>query len=149
MRRALYASKVVAYAQGFDQINVGSHDYDWGIDPGAMAMIWRGGCIIRARFLERIKQAYDDQPELPSLLLAPYFQDAVGQAQDSWRRVVSTSATLGIPAPGFATALSYYDGLRASDCPPLSSRDCVTSSGPTRTAGSTGTGRGTPSGRRT
>ena len=86
VRRALYASKVVAYAQGFDQINVGSRDYDWGIDPGAMAMIWRGGCIIRARFLERIKQAYDDQPELPSLLLAPYFQDAVGQAQDSWRR---------------------------------------------------------------
>ena len=82
-----------------------------------MAMIWRGGCIIRARFLERIKQAYDDQPELPSLLLAPYFQDAVGQAQDSWRRVVSTSATLGIPAPGFATALSYYDGLRRERLP--------------------------------
>ncbi len=117
VRRALYASKVVAYAQGFDQINVGSRDYDWGIDPGAMAMIWRGGCIIRARFLDRIKQAYDDQPELPSLLLAPYFQDAVGEAQDAWRRVVSTSAMLGIPAPGFATALSYYDGLRRERLP--------------------------------
>jgi 6-phosphogluconate dehydrogenase len=117
VRRALYASKVVAYAQGFDQINAGSRQYDWNIDPGAMATIWRGGCIIRARFLDRIKQAYDDDAQLPSLLLDPYFREAVTDAQDSWRRVVTASATLGIPTPGFATALSYYDGLRRERLP--------------------------------
>ena len=77
VRRALYASKVVAYAQGFDQIIAGSHEYDWEVDRGAMATIWRGGCIIRARFLNRIREAYDADPDLPSLLVAPYFADAV------------------------------------------------------------------------
>ena len=117
VRQALYASKVVAYAQGFDQITAASEEYDWGIDRGAMATIWRGGCIIRARFLDRIRQAYDDVPDLASLLVAPYFTDAVGQAQDGWRRVVAGAAQNGIPVPGFASALSYYDGLRAPRLP--------------------------------
>ena len=77
VRQALYASKVVAYAQGFDQIAAGSEEYGWDIDRGAMATIWRGGCIIRARFLDRIREAYDDDPALPSLLVAPYFAAAV------------------------------------------------------------------------
>ncbi|MGN7131680.1 NADP-dependent phosphogluconate dehydrogenase [Rhodococcoides corynebacterioides] len=117
IRSALYASKVIAYAQGFDQIAAGSNEYDWNLHPGDLATIWRGGCIIRARFLNRIKDAYDENPELPSLVLAPYFRDAVENAVDSWRRVVSTATLLGIPVPGFASALSYYDGLRAERLP--------------------------------
>src|SRR6476469_4522414 len=87
VRRALYASKVVAYAQGFDQIIAGSKEYDWSVDPGAMATIWRGGCIIRARFLNRIREAYEADPDLPSLLVAPYFADAVRDGVDSWRQI--------------------------------------------------------------
>jgi 6-phosphogluconate dehydrogenase len=117
VRRALYASKVVAYAQGFDQITAGSEAYGWNVDRGAMATIWRGGCIIRARFLDRIRQAYDRDPQLPSLLLDGYFRDAVADAQDSWRRVVATAATLGVPVPGFASSLSYYDALRRERLP--------------------------------
>ncbi|WP_068147823.1 NADP-dependent phosphogluconate dehydrogenase [Rhodococcoides corynebacterioides] len=117
IRSALYASKVIAYAQGFDQIAAGSAEYDWDLHPGDLATIWRGGCIIRARFLNRIKDAYDENPELPSLILAPYFREAVENAVDSWRRVVSTATLLGIPVPGFASALSYYDGLRAERLP--------------------------------
>jgi 6-phosphogluconate dehydrogenase len=117
VRRALYASKVVAYAQGFDQITAGSEEYGWDIDRGAMATIWRGGCIIRARFLDRIKQAYDETSTPPSLLLAPYFQDAVAEGQQSWRQVVAEAARLGVPIPGFASALSYYDGLRQERLP--------------------------------
>ncbi|MBY6366034.1 NADP-dependent phosphogluconate dehydrogenase [Rhodococcoides corynebacterioides] len=117
IRSALYASKVIAYAQGFDQIAAGSAEYDWNLHPGDLATIWRGGCIIRARFLNRIKDAYDENPELPSLILAPYFREAVENAVDSWRRVVSTATLLGIPVPGFASALSYYDGLRAERLP--------------------------------
>ena len=115
--RALYASKIVAYAQGFDQIAAGSADYDWNLHPGDLATIWRGGCIIRARFLNRIKDAYDDNAELPSLILAPYFRDAIENAIDSWRRVVITAASLGIPVPAFASSLSYYDALRAERLP--------------------------------
>jgi len=117
VRRALYASKVVAYAQGFDQITAGSEAYGWDVDRGAMATIWRGGCIIRARFLDRIRQAYDAEPDLPSLLLDDYFREALTTGQDSWRRVVATAATLGIPAPGFSSALAYYDGLRRHRLP--------------------------------
>ncbi|GAB2667787.1 NADP-dependent phosphogluconate dehydrogenase [Gordonia jinhuaensis] len=114
---ALYASKVVAYAQGFDQIRAGSAEYDWNVDPGALATIWRGGCIIRAKFLNRIVDAYRDDPDLPSLLLAPYFREAVSAGLDSWRRVVATASTMGIPVPAFASSLSYYDGLRAERLP--------------------------------
>jgi 6-phosphogluconate dehydrogenase len=117
VRRALYASKVVAYAQGFDHIQAGSDEYGWHIDRGAMATIWRGGCIIRARFLNRIREAYDDNPGLPSLLVAPYFARAVSEGIDSWRRVVAEAAQVGVPSPAFSSSLAYYDGLRRDRLP--------------------------------
>jgi 6-phosphogluconate dehydrogenase len=117
VEQALFASKIVAYAQGFQQIQAASAEYGWDIDPGAMARIWRDGCIIRAKFLEYIRVAYDKQPQLQSLLVDDYFLDAVSGAQDAWRKVVATAAQQGIPAPGFATALAYYDGLRAKRLP--------------------------------
>lgn len=117
IRAALYASKIVAYAQGFDQIAAGSTEYGWNVDRAALATIWRGGCIIRAQFLNRIKEAYDADPALPSLILAPYFRQAIEAGIDSWRRVVVTATRLGIPIPAFASSLSYYDGLRAERLP--------------------------------
>ncbi|MDX6282929.1 MAG: 6-phosphogluconate dehydrogenase [Kribbellaceae bacterium] len=117
VRHALYSSKLVAYAQGFDAIRAASDQYGWDIDLGAMATIWRGGCIIRARFLDRIKEAYDRDAALPSLLVDDYFKEAIVSGQDAWRRVVATAATAGVPAPGFSAALSYYDGLRAERLP--------------------------------
>jgi 6-phosphogluconate dehydrogenase len=117
VRRALYASKVVAYAQGFDHIAAGSAEYGWDVDRGAMATIWRGGCIIRARFLNRIREAYDEKATLPSLLVAPYFADAVRTGVDAWRRVVAQAAIVGIPTPAFSSSLAYYDGLRRDRLP--------------------------------
>lgn len=117
VRQALYASKIVAYAQGFNQIQAGSAEYGWNVTPGDLATIWRGGCIIRAKFLNRIKEAFDTDPDLVSLLAAPYFRNAVEAAIDSWRRVVTTAVSLGIPAPGFSSALAYYDGLRTERLP--------------------------------
>jgi 6-phosphogluconate dehydrogenase len=117
VEQALFASKIVAYAQGFQQIQAASKEYDWDIDPGAMAKIWRAGCIIRAKFLEYIRSAYDKSPQLPTLLVDDYFLDAVSGAQQGWRRVVALAAEQGIPAPGFASALAYYDGLRAKRLP--------------------------------
>jgi 6-phosphogluconate dehydrogenase len=117
VHRALYASKVVAYAQGFDHIQAGSLEYDWHIDRGAVATIWRGGCIIRARFLNRIREAYDRDPDLPSLLVAPYFVEAVSAGLQSWRRVVADAAAAGVPAPAFSSCLAYYDGLRRDRLP--------------------------------
>jgi len=117
VRRALYASKVVAYAQGFDHIAAGSAEYGWDIDRGAMATIWRGGCIIRARFLDRIRTAYDENPGLPSLLVARYFADAVRDGVDSWRQIVAQAAMTGIPSPAFSSSLAYYDGLRRDRLP--------------------------------
>jgi 6-phosphogluconate dehydrogenase len=112
IRDALYASKVVAYAQGFDQLAAASEEYDWDLKLGDLATIWRGGCIIRARFLDRIRETYEQHPDLPNLLLAPYFRDAVAASQDAWRRVVGTAVQLGVPVPAFASALAYYDGYR-------------------------------------
>ena len=117
VRNALYASKIVAYAQGFDHIQAGSTEYGWSIDPGAMATIWRGGCIIRARFLDRIRAAYADNPRLESLLVAPYFADAVKAGADSWRRVVATAVHAGIPTPTFSSSLAYLDALRRPRLP--------------------------------
>jgi 6-phosphogluconate dehydrogenase len=117
VRKALYASKVVAYAQGFDQIAAGSAEYGWNIDRGAMATIWRGGCIIRARFLNRIREAYDADPDLPSLLVAPYFAEAVSDGVDSWRRIVVAAAQAAIPTPSFSSSLAYFDGLRRPRLP--------------------------------
>ncbi|MFC5799883.1 NADP-dependent phosphogluconate dehydrogenase [Streptomyces formicae] len=117
VEQALYASKIVSYTQGFHQIQAGSDAYDWGIDPGAVASIWRAGCIIRAAFLDRIRAAYDTQPELPSLLSDKQFAEEIGAAQDDWRAVVADTARQGVPAPGFAAALAYYDALRARRLP--------------------------------
>lgn len=117
VRQALYASKIVAYAQGFNQIAAGSEEYNWDVKPGDLATIWRGGCIIRAQFLNRVKEAFAEQPDLPTLIAAPYFRDAVEKGIDSWRRVVITATALGIPVPGFASSLSYYDGLRTDRLP--------------------------------
>jgi 6-phosphogluconate dehydrogenase len=117
VRQALYASKIVAYAQGFDQIAAASAEYDWGIDLGSCSALWRAGCIIRARFLDRITEAWRSDPELPTLLAAPEFTKIVTDAQDAWRRVVATAALAGIPTPGFSSALAYYDGLRSRRLP--------------------------------
>jgi len=116
VRLALYASKIVAYAQGFDHIAAAGRDYGWDIDRGAVATIWRGGCIIRARFLDRIREAYASAAPT-SLLLDPGFSAALAQAQEAWRRVVGTAAALGVPTPGFSSALAYYDGLRRDRLP--------------------------------
>ena len=117
VEQALYASKLVAYAQGWNMMDVGSREYDWGIDLGQIAVIWRGGCIIRAAFLDRIRAAYADNPHLPTLLADEEFGKDLATAQDSWRNVVATAARLGIPVPGFSAALAYYDALRADRLP--------------------------------
>ncbi|MGW1894703.1 NADP-dependent phosphogluconate dehydrogenase [Streptomyces sp. NPDC002004] len=117
VEQALYASKIVSYTQGFHEIAAGSAEYDWDIDLGAVASIWRGGCIIRAAFLDRIRAAYDTRPDLPSLLSDKTFAEEIGAAQDDWRDVVSTAARQGVPTPGFAAALAYYDALRAERLP--------------------------------
>jgi len=117
IEQALYASKLVSYAQGWNMMDVGRRDYDWGIDLGKIATIWRGGCIIRAAFLDRIRAAYAANPELPTLLADEEFGKDLADAQDSWRNVVATAARLGIPVPGFSAALAYYDALRAERLP--------------------------------
>ena len=117
VRLALFASKIVAYSQGFDEIRAGAAQYDWTIDLGAVSKIWRAGCIIRAQFLNRIADAYAETPDLPVLLTAPYFVDALTRAQGAWRRIVSAAATAGILAPAFSSSLAYYDGLRAERLP--------------------------------
>jgi 6-phosphogluconate dehydrogenase len=117
VRQALYASKICSYAQGFVQLRAAAAEHQWPLRFGAIALLWRGGCIIRAVFLERIKEAFDADPDLENLLLAPYFTQAVEKAQPAWRNVVKTAIELGIPTPAFATALAYYDGYR-SECLP-------------------------------
>ena len=117
VRLALYASKVVAYAQGFDEIQAASDEYAWSVDRGAMARIWRGGCIIRARFLNRITEAYEREPGLVSLLVDPYFSAEVAKGVQAWRRVVSRAALAGIPVPAFGSSLSYFDALRSERLP--------------------------------
>lgn len=117
VRHALYASKICSYAQGYVQLQAAAKEYDWPLKLGEIALLWRGGCIIRAVFLERIKEAFsvDEPPE--NLLLAPYFSAAVHRAQASWRNVVMTAAQLGIPTPAFSSALAYYDGYRSERLP--------------------------------
>ena len=117
VRAALYASKVVAYAQGFDQIAAGAEAHGWDIDLGEVATIWRGGCIIRAQFLDRIKEAYADEPDLTTLLTTAYFADAVKDGVDAWREVVATAARGGVPTPAFSSSLAYFDGLRRDRLP--------------------------------
>jgi 6-phosphogluconate dehydrogenase len=117
VRQALYASKIVAYAQGFDHIAAGSAEYNWAIDLGAMATIWRGGCIIRAKFLDRIREAYAADPGLTTLLVAPYFADAVASGIEAWRRVLAIAIRAGLPAPVFSSSLAYLDALRRPRLP--------------------------------
>ena len=117
IRQALYASKICSYAQGYVQLQAAAAEHDWPLKFGPIAMLWRGGCIIRAVFLERIKEAFDADPDLENLLLAPYFTEAVRKAQGAWRNVVATAVDLGIPAPAFSAALAYYDGYRSERLP--------------------------------
>ncbi|MBA7644261.1 6-phosphogluconate dehydrogenase, NADP(+)-dependent, decarboxylating [subsurface metagenome] len=109
---ALYASKICSYAQGFAMMAAAVKEYDWKLNFGEISMIWRGGCIIRAHFLNRIKEAFDRNVNLANLLLDPYFKEIVENAQQSWRKVVITAAELGIPVPAFSSALNYYDSYR-------------------------------------
>lgn len=117
VRLALYASKVIAYSQGFDAIVAGAEQYGWDIKEGEIAKIWRGGCIIRAAFLNRITHAYAENPGLVALVTAPFFVDVMAKAQTAWRNVVADAATAGIPTPAFSSSLAYYDGLRADRLP--------------------------------
>jgi 6-phosphogluconate dehydrogenase len=117
VRDALYASKIVAYAQGFEHLRAGSKEFAWNLDLGALATIWRGGCIIRAQFLDRIKDAYAESPDLPNLMLAPFFQQALASAQKPWRSVVKQAIDQGVPIPAFASSLAYYDGYRRARGP--------------------------------
>lgn len=117
VEQALYASKIVAYTQGFHEIAAGSEQYDWNIDLGRIAAIWRGGCIIRAAFLDRITSAYEAQPRLPSLISDKSFAEEIAAAQNDWRTVISTAVTQGVPTPAFAATLAYYDSLRAERLP--------------------------------
>ena len=114
---ALYASKICTYAQGFTLLAQAAREYRWNLNYGNIAMIWRGGCIIRAHFLERIKEAYEQQPALTNLLLAPYFKTIIEKTQANWRRAVMAAAELGIPAPAFSSALNYYDSYRRERLP--------------------------------
>ncbi len=117
IRQALYASKICSYAQGFVQLREAAREYQWPLDFGSIALLWRGGCIIRAVFLDRIKEAFDADPNLENLLLAPYFREAVAKAQCAWRNVVATAVQLGVPVPAFSAALAYYDGYRSARLP--------------------------------
>jgi 6-phosphogluconate dehydrogenase len=117
VRDALYASKICSYAQGFVQMAAAAKEHDWPLKFGDIALLWRGGCIIRARFLDRIKEAFDADPNLENLLLAPYFQAEVQRAQSAWRQVIATAVNLGIWVPAATTALAYFDGYRRARLP--------------------------------
>ena len=117
LQKALYAAKLVSYPQGFDEIAAGAEEYDWDIDLGAMARIWRGGCIIRARFLNRITEAYERDAKLPLLLADDYFTTEIAKCIPAWRRIVAFAAASGYPVPVFSSTLSYYDAVRAERLP--------------------------------
>src|SRR5699024_6213097 len=117
IRQALYASKICSYAQGFAQMQAASEEYDWNLDYGSIAMIFRGGCIIRAQFLQNIKEAYDEDPNLSNLLLAPYFRDTLDRYQNAWRKVIALAIHSGIPAPAMSSALAYFDSYRSERLP--------------------------------
>ncbi|MFP6669345.1 MAG: NADP-dependent phosphogluconate dehydrogenase [Pirellulales bacterium] len=117
VRQALYASKICSYAQGFVQLQAATDEHQWNLNYGNIAMLWRGGCIIRAQFLDRIKEAFDGDANLENILLHSYFRDAIHTSQDSWRHVVETAVRRGLPLPAFSTALAYYDGYRRERLP--------------------------------
>jgi len=117
IRKALYASKICSYAQGFQLMRVASGEYNYGLDFGNIALLWRAGCIIRAQFLDKIKAAFDKQPDLPNLLLDNYFKEAIETNQTAWRKVVAKAVEFGISIPAFSSALAYYDGYRTARLP--------------------------------
>ncbi len=117
IRKALYASKIVSYAQGFTLMRAAAQTYGWHLNYGGIALMWRGGCIIRSIFLGKIKEAFEKNHELPNLLLDPFFKEKVESSQDSWRRVTAAAITNGIPVPALTTALCYYDGYRCERLP--------------------------------
>ena len=117
VRQALYASKIASYAQGYVQLAAAAKEHDWPLDYGAIAMMWRGGCIIRAQFLERIAEAYRAQPDLENLMLAPFFTDVFARAQAGWRRAICAAVERGVAAPAFTASLGYYDSYRAARLP--------------------------------
>lgn len=114
---ALYSSKICCYAQGFALLKAASHEYHWNLNFGETAMVWRGGCIIRAQFLNRIKEAYTRNPALPNLMLDPYFLDILQNAQARWRLVIKTAKDLGIPTPALSASLDYFDSYRQANLP--------------------------------
>jgi len=117
LRRALYASKIISYTQGYQLLRSAAETYGWHLNYGGIALIWRGGCIIRSVFLGKTKEAFDQNPQLHCLLTAPFFREAVTSAQESWRRVVMTAVRLGVPMPATSSALAYYDGYRSARLP--------------------------------
>ena len=117
VRQALYASKLVSYAQGYVQLNAAAKEFGWKLNNGPIALLWRGGCIIRSVFLQDIKNAFDKNPELENLLLDDFFKDEVNAAQPAWRRVVAAAVQLGLPVPAFSAALTYFDGYRRASLP--------------------------------
>ena len=117
VRQALYASKICSYAQGFQLLRLAAGEFGWKLNYGSIALMWRGGCIIRAQFLGRIKEAFDRNPELANLLVADYFRDVIERSQAAWRRVVALAAMQGIPVPAFSSALAYFDSYRTARLP--------------------------------
>jgi 6-phosphogluconate dehydrogenase len=117
LRKALYASKIISYAQGYQLMRAAAKEYKWNLNYGGIALMWRGGCIIRSAFLGKIKEAFDKNPNLTNLLLDPFFEGATKAAQDSWRRVIMASVEMGVPMPAISAALSFYDGYRCDRLP--------------------------------
>jgi len=117
IKSALYASKIVSYAQGYMLMRSAAKEYGWNLNYGGIALMWRGGCIIRSRFLGKIKEAYDSNPKLLNLMLDDYFRGEIKKAQKGWRKVVATAALRGIPVPAFSTALAFYDQYRSAVLP--------------------------------
>ena len=115
--KALYASKIVSYAQGYQLMQAAAQEFKWDLSYGGIALLWRGGCIIRSKFLGKIKEAYDKDPKLSNLLLAPFFQQKIEEAQDGWRRVIATAVQNGVWIPAHSTALTYFDGFRTARLP--------------------------------
>jgi 6-phosphogluconate dehydrogenase len=117
VRDALYASKIISYAQGYMLMRAAAKQNSWNLNYGGIALMWRGGCIIRSRFLGKIKEAFDRDPKLTNLLLDPYFKGEIDRCQASWRQVIAAAVTAGLPVPAFSTALAFYDSYRCGVLP--------------------------------
>jgi 6-phosphogluconate dehydrogenase len=117
LKDALYASKIVSYTQGYALMKAAADEYKWNLNYGGIALMWRGGCIIRSAFLGKIKAAFDNKPSLNNLMLDPFFKDKIEKSQDGWRKVVATAVTNGIPVPAISSALGYFDGYRCEKLP--------------------------------